>query len=243
MVCVTIDYFNSNGSTVYLASLDIKKEFNSFVHDKLFALLENAGLPVPVIDIIRNWYIKLTVYVRWGNCLSDIFAVLSGTRQDSVISPTLFNFFVNLFIVQLRESNISCVVRSPYSGCLLYADDMIILCPSIKGSQCMSDNGADALSLPFIAFKSMCLAIGKLVKLPFHSMSLGSRQTEWVNSIKYLDVIGGKSLRFDSNIVKQNAFAAYNCVYAHANHPVDIRHISLQESYCLPISSHMHLLP
>jgi hypothetical protein len=93
-----------------------------------------------------------------------------------------------------------------YSGCLLYADEMIILCPSIKGSQCrpMLDNCVDALSLPFNAFKSMCLAIGKLVKLPFHSMSLGSRQIEWVNSIKYLDVTlyGGESLRFDSNIVE-----------------------------------------
>jgi retron-type reverse transcriptase len=122
--------------------LDIKKAFDSVVHDKLFASLENTGLPGPVVEIIRNWYSKLTVNVRWGNCFSDIFAVLNGTRQGSVISPTLFNVFVNLFIVQLRKLNAGCVVRSLYIGCLLYADDIIILCPSIKGLQYMLNNCA-----------------------------------------------------------------------------------------------------
>jgi hypothetical protein len=83
----------------------------------------------------------------------------------------------------------------------------------------------------------MCLAIGKLGKLPFQSMSLGLSHTEWVNLIKYLGVTlcGGKSLRFESNNVKQNFFAACNCVYAHVKYLDEIIHVSLQQSYCLPI--------
>jgi hypothetical protein len=59
------------------------------------------------------------------------------------------------------------------------------------------------VSLTFNVSKSMCLAIGKLAKLHFRSMSLGSSHIEWVNSIKYLGVTlcGGKSLCFDINIV------------------------------------------
>jgi retron-type reverse transcriptase len=105
--------------------------------------------------------------------------VLNGTRQGSVISPTLFNVFVNLFIVQLRKLNAGCVVRSLYIGCLLYADDIIILCPSIKGLQCMLNNcaiTADAFSLTFS--KSVCLAIGKLAQLPFQPVLLGSSHIE-----------------------------------------------------------------
>jgi hypothetical protein len=104
---------------------------------------------------------------------------------------------------------------------------------------------ADALSHTFNASKSMCLVIGKLVKLPFQSMSLGSIHIEWVNSIKYLGVTlcGDKSLRFNSNIVKQNFFAACNCVYAQAKQLDEIIQVSLQESYCsCSLSSHMHLL-
>ena len=36
-------------------------------------------------------------------------------------------------------------------------------------------------------------------------------------------------------LLKQNFFAACNCVYAHAKHLDEIIHVSLQESYCLPI--------
>jgi hypothetical protein len=62
------------------------------------------------LSIIRNWYKKLTVNARWGNCLSYIFAVLNG----NVISPTLFNVFINMFIAQPRKGNLGCVVRSLY---------------------------------------------------------------------------------------------------------------------------------
>jgi hypothetical protein len=37
------------------------------------------------------------------------------------------------------------------------------------------------------------------------------------------------------NIVKQNFFAACNCVYANAKHQDEIIHVSLQESYRLHI--------
>jgi hypothetical protein len=63
-----------------------------------------------------------------------IFAVLNGTHQGRVMSPTPFNVFTNLFIVHLRKGNIGCVVRSMYFGCLLYADDMILSYSSKKGT-------------------------------------------------------------------------------------------------------------
>jgi hypothetical protein len=63
------------------------------------------------------------------------------------------------------------------------------------------------LSLTFNALKSMCLAIGKLAKLPIQSILLNSSHIQWVNSIKYVyttTLYGGKSLRFDYIIVKHN---------------------------------------
>jgi hypothetical protein len=71
-------------------------------------------------------------------------------------------------------------------------DDTILLCPSIKGLQCVLNNcvaaATDALALTFNASNSMCLAIGKPAKLPFQSMLLGSSRIEWVNSTNYLGV-------------------------------------------------------
>jgi hypothetical protein len=68
-------------------------------------------------------------------------------------------------------------------------------------------------------------------------MMLDSSPIEWVNSIKYLGVsiVGGKTLSFNSDIMKQSFFAAFNCIYAHARNLDEIIHLILQETYCLPI--------
>ena len=236
----SVEYFNSKGSTVFLASLDIRKAFDSVVHDKLFDSLKNAGLPQAIIDVLRNWYGKLVVNVRWGSDYSTTFSVFNGTRQGSVISPTLFNVFINLFIVQLRELGVGCVIKNMFVGCILYADDMILLCPSVKGLQSMLNlctSVANSLSLVFNTSKSMCIAIGKLAKLLTQPMSLGTGQIDWVDSIKYLGVTitGGTKLGFNNSLVKQNFFAACNCIYAKAKHLDEIIHLMLQESYCLSI--------
>jgi hypothetical protein len=81
----------------------------------------------------------------------------------------------------------------------------------------------------------MCLAIGKLAKPHFQSMPLGSSHNEWVNSIKYLSVTlcSGRSPSFI--IVIHNFYTTCNCVCAQAKHLYEIIHVSMQESYCLPI--------
>jgi len=91
-----------------------------------------------------------------------MFSVLNGTRQGSVISTTLFNIFINTFIIRLRSLGIGCVVQSMSIGCLLYADDMILLCPGVKGLQSMLDSCvgvANDLSLTFNSLKSAYLAM------------------------------------------------------------------------------------
>ena len=64
-----------------------------------------------------------------------------------------------------------------FVGCLLYADDMILLCPSIKGLQCMLDvtvRTAAMLSLKFNPIKSYCMAIGQLSRIKLEPMMLDS---------------------------------------------------------------------
>jgi Reverse transcriptase (RNA-dependent DNA polymerase) len=64
-----------------------------------------------------NWlYSKLLAVVRWNVNLSQPFVVGSGIRQGSLLSPCIFNVFVNLFITKIREANIGCCVHDSYCG-------------------------------------------------------------------------------------------------------------------------------
>ena len=61
----------------------------------------------------------------------------SDDRQSSCLSLALFNIFINLFIVELRTLDIGCHFNSMFTACLLYADDIMLLSPSLIGLQQM----------------------------------------------------------------------------------------------------------
>lgn len=119
----SIEYFNDRGSKVYMASLDASKAFDRVNHFKLFSTLIKKGLPKIVVKIIVNWYSKLFVVIRWNDYDSTPLTVLSGVRQGGILSPFLFNMYVDCIITALRKSDYGCHLRYLYVGCFLYADD------------------------------------------------------------------------------------------------------------------------
>ena len=124
-----VSYFNARGSTVFVAALDISKAFDSVAHDKLFRALSSRGVPDAIIEILRNWYGKLVVNVRWGNSYSNDFVVNNGVRQGSVLSPSFFNLFINIFIVQLRRNNVGCCISYLFMGCILLRGRYVVAMP------------------------------------------------------------------------------------------------------------------
>jgi len=235
-----ISHYIAKGSSVYLAALDIKKAFDSVNHGKLFSYLHVRGVPTCIINVLRDWYSKLIVRVRWGHALSEAVVVSCGVRQGGVISPGLFNVFINVFIHCLRSLQVGCHINGLFLGCLFYADDIVLLCPSVSGLQSMLDScvaTADMLLLKFNPLKSYCLAIGKATSSQPPSVLLDCSPIPWVSTVKYLGVhvVSGKKLAFDINPVKQSFFAACNSIYAQAKNLDELVHLSLQESYCLPV--------
>jgi Reverse transcriptase (RNA-dependent DNA polymerase) len=119
-----INYFTTNKSTIFATALDT---LDRVQHRKLIDSLYKAGIPDYVNAILANWYAKLTAIVRWNNELSKSFAVRSGVHQGSVLSPSLFNVFINTIIVNLKRAVTGCHVYGQLMACLLYADDIILL--------------------------------------------------------------------------------------------------------------------
>src|ERR1043165_1305591 len=55
-----IEFFNSRGSNVLIALLDGSKSFDRINHCKLYSTLIKPGLPMLFINMIYNWYGKLS---------------------------------------------------------------------------------------------------------------------------------------------------------------------------------------
>ena len=85
------------------------------------------------MELLVNWYDKLSVAVRWQGSLSDSFIVQSCVRQGSSLSPAIFNIFTNTFIVKLREINSDCCINGNFVGCVMYAGDLILIFASVNG--------------------------------------------------------------------------------------------------------------
>jgi hypothetical protein len=94
-----ISNFTGGGGSVFAAALDISKAFDKVIHSNLHNSLLAAGLPFVSVKVLCCWYSKLFVSIRWNNSLSKQFAVCSGVRQGSILSPPPFNVFINIFII------------------------------------------------------------------------------------------------------------------------------------------------
>ena len=236
----TIEHFNSRGSTVFAAALDISKAFDRVDHSKLFKSLASAGLPACVLNVLTNWYAKLYAVVRWNGCLSNSFSIVSGVRQGSALSPSIFNVFINAMLLSIVASNRGCHLNRLHIGCIFYADDVILLSASVDSLQCMLNVCYAAgieLSLSFNARKCICIAFGPLASKVKKPLRLGSNVISWSHSFKYLGVhfVSGRRLRVDVDPLKKSFFSACNCIISSSPRKDELMHLALQESYVLPI--------
>ena len=59
-----VNYFNEHGNSIYLASLDISKAYDSVNHCQLFLLLMKAGIDRCTICLMKCWYGKLYSIIK-----------------------------------------------------------------------------------------------------------------------------------------------------------------------------------
>jgi len=77
-------------------------------------------------------------------------------------------------------------------GCIMYADDLLLLSASATGLQRlldMCDEFGVFNDLAYTHKKSVCIKIEPHCNRPIEPMSLGKVCLDWVNSFKYLDIL------------------------------------------------------
>ena len=123
-------YYNNNGSDIYIMLLDASQAFDRLNYCKLFRLLRRKGLCPIVSRFLAYSYTKQCVRAKWGKKVSEPFSVSNGVKQGGVLSPVLFTVYMDELICQLRKTGLGCHIGKLFVGACGYADDLTLLAPT-----------------------------------------------------------------------------------------------------------------
>ena len=133
-----ISYYKYQNSPLYVCSLDAEKCFDSMCHNSLFYKLIDV-LPRNHWMLCYRWYKQLRATVKWKGTYSADFTITKGTHQGSILSPYIFNIFINDLLLELHESNYGVAIGDVHFNSFAYADDVTVFSSTAIGLQRLID--------------------------------------------------------------------------------------------------------
>jgi hypothetical protein len=198
------------------------------------------NVPRKYIEILHYWYINSVAVVKWEGCLSQSFPISNGVRQGGILSPLLFALYIDILVDKLRRSGFGCRIPDFYMGCILYADDVLLLSNSVTELQHILDicvATMNEIGMSFNVKKSGFMRCGNRSDVKCSTMYLGDYKLEQWTSIKYLGVVlkAGKTMTADFVEAKSSFYRCFNSIYAKScMADVETIPIMLINSMCVP---------
>lgn len=234
-----IEFYMSKGSPVYVCFLDASKAFDRICHWSLFSKLIDRKVNPLFVRLLLYWYTNQTMCIRWANTLSSFFTVSNGVRQGGIMSPILFNVYMDDLSSLLNNSPYGCCINGDKANHLMYADDSCIIAPSPVALQKLLDICCDFATDNAILYnekktKCICFKPLALSDLFIPDICLNSKLLEFITEQKYLGVLLTNSFKDDVDILRQvkALYTRGNLLVRRFKHcSDDVKHC-LFKSYC-----------
>lgn len=88
---------------LYMNFIDFEKAFDSLDRTTLWQLIEHYGIPIKIINLIKDSYHGNLCKVMHGGQLSQSFEVKTGAKQGCLLSPFLFLLVIDCVIRDTTE--------------------------------------------------------------------------------------------------------------------------------------------
>ena len=205
-----IDY-KSQSTSIYVCFMDASKAFDRVNHWLLFKKLIDRGMPLIFVRILMKWYTTQKACVRWGSALSDSFFITNGVRQGGILSPLLFNVYMDALSSSLSNTPIGCSIGGVMVNHIMYADDLAIISPSAKGLQRLLDICADYGQSHDILFndgKTVCMYMpaNSSFYINTPAVFLNGRRLSFTVKYKYLGTLMTHDGSDEANLSRQRGF-------------------------------------
>ena len=185
----TIQYYKNNGSNVYCLFLDASKAFDRVCHKKLFKCLIDHDICPLIIRIIAKMYELSTMAVKWNKSISDFFQISNGVRQGAILSPFLFSLYLDPLLNIINSSKKGCYIGNKPSNIFAYADDIVILAPSVDSLKFLINivmNYSNDFKLNFNANKSFIIFYSSHSSHTTKDIFMGNQKIEIIKEGKHL---------------------------------------------------------
>ena len=176
---------------LYHVYIDFKKAFDRVWHSALWATMRLYNINTNLINAIQNLYGKATSAVCFSGSTGGWFRTTVGVRQGCLLSPTLFNIFLERIMADALEDHKSTVsIGGRTISNLRFADDI----DGLAGSQLELANLVERLEKTSTAY-GMQISAEKTKLMTNNTNGISSNirvngeKLETVQSFKYLGAI------------------------------------------------------
>lgn len=166
-----------------------------------------SGVQEELVRVFEHWYGNQTNCVKWGDTTSNSYVLECGVRQGGLTSPDLFNLYINDLMGRLRGTKVGCHLGNVCVNSISYADDMVLLSPSIKGLRellSVCENYVNSHGLIYNVAKTE-LVVFKAGGGPDYvpEVRLNGELVRVVQQFRYLGHILTQDLRDDSDMERE----------------------------------------
>jgi hypothetical protein len=123
--------------------IDAKKAFDRVNRDCLWYKLRSIGIHGAFFNCIKSLYDDVKCAVKVNEHMTQWFDVEIGVKQGCLLSPVLFNIFLNDIVDELNQLKCGIPVLDINIDLLMYADDIVLLAENENSLQrmlnCVSD--------------------------------------------------------------------------------------------------------
>jgi reverse transcriptase-like protein len=134
------------GKELYMCFVDLRKAYDSVNRDLLWKAMGEYGVSEKTVKIVNSLYENTRAQVRVKGVLSDFLSLKTGVKQGCVLSPLLFNIFLDWVVRKVMRVMGEKGIKIRFSkqrkwltmkdaeltetmllSLMMYADDMVVV--------------------------------------------------------------------------------------------------------------------